>query len=106
MRPEPSQWLRAASASTRQPRSRRECPEGLEYELGRLYYDIAGTAFRPAIAALTSLVPATQILFGSDSPFIPLAETADGLHRVGLSAADIRRVGRENALALLRHPKT
>lgn len=81
-------------------------PEGLEYELRRLYYDIAGTAFRPAIAALTNLVPATQILFGSDSPFIPLAETADGLHRVGLSAADIRRVGRENALALLRPPKT
>jgi predicted TIM-barrel fold metal-dependent hydrolase len=76
-------------------------PKGLEYELKRLYYDIAGTAFRPAIAALTGLVPATQILFGSDSPFIPLAETADGMKRLGLSATDLRRVGRENALALL-----
>jgi predicted TIM-barrel fold metal-dependent hydrolase len=80
-------------------------PKGLDYELRQLYYDIAGTAFRPAIAALTALVPPTQILFGSDSPFIPLAETADGLRRVGFSATDIRRVGRENALGLLPHLK-
>src|SRR5262245_25072033 len=28
-------------------------PNGIEYELRRLYYDIAGTAYRPAVAALT-----------------------------------------------------
>jgi hypothetical protein len=48
-----------------------EAPNGIEYELKRLYYDIAGTAYRPAIAALTSLVPATQILFGSDIRLFP-----------------------------------
>src|ERR1051325_6551478 len=36
-------------------------PNGIEYELKRLHYDIAGTAYRPAIAALTSLVPTSQI---------------------------------------------
>ena len=76
-------------------------PNGIEYELKRLHYDIAGTAYRPAIAALTSLVPSTHVLFGSDNPFIPLAETAEGMMQVGLSAEDRRLIGRENALALL-----
>jgi 6-methylsalicylate decarboxylase len=76
-------------------------PNGIEYELKRLHYDIAGTAYGPAIAALTSLIPSTQILFGSDDPFIPLSETAEGMMQVGLSADDLRLIGRENALALL-----
>ena len=46
-------------------------PNGIEYELKRLYYDIAGTAYRPAIAALTSLIPTTQILFQRPSRHTP-----------------------------------
>lgn len=78
-----------------------KAPNGIEYELKRLYYDIAGTAYRPAIAALTSLVPTTQILFGSDNPFIPLAETAESIMQLGFSADDLARIGRDNALTLL-----
>jgi predicted TIM-barrel fold metal-dependent hydrolase len=78
-----------------------KAPNGIEYELKRLYYDVAGTAYRPAIAALTSLVPTTQILFGSDNPFIPLAETAEGMMQLGFSAIDLQRIGRDNALTLL-----
>lgn len=76
-------------------------PNGIENELKRHYYDIAGTAYRPAIAALRSLVPTTQILFGSDDPFVPLAETAEGMTQLDFSADDLRRISRENALALL-----
>lgn len=78
-----------------------KAPNGIEYELKQLHYDIAGTAYRPAIAALTSLVPTTQILFGSDNPFVPLADTAQGMMQLGFSAADLQRIGRDNALALL-----
>ncbi len=78
-----------------------KAPNGIEYELKRLHYDIAGTAYKPAIAALTSLVPTTQILFGSDHPMVPLAETAEGMMQVGFSAENLRQIGRENALALL-----
>ena len=60
----------------------------------------------PAIAALTSLVPTTHILFGSDNPFVPLAETAEGMMRVGFSAADRQLIGHDNALALLPRLKT
>jgi len=78
-----------------------KAPNGIEYELKRLHYDIAGTAFRPAIAALTSLVPMTQILLGSDNPYVPLAETTRGMMQLGLTTADLRAIGRDNALALL-----
>jgi len=78
-----------------------KAPNGIEYELKRLHYDIAGTAYRPAIAALTSLVPTTQILFGSDNPFVPLADTAEGMMQLGFSGDDLARIGRDNALTLL-----
>jgi len=83
-----------------------KAPNGIEYELKRLYYDIAGTTDRPAIAALTSLVPTTQILFGSDNPFVALAETAEGMMQLGFSAGDLQRIGRDNALALLPREST
>ena len=83
-----------------------KAPNGIEYELKRLYYDIAGTAYRPAIAALTSLVPTTQILFGSDHPMVPLTDTAEGMMQLGLSGDDLQRIGRDNALALLPQLKT
>lgn len=78
-----------------------KAPHGIDHELKRLYYDIAGTAYRPAIAALTSLVPTTHILFGSDNPYVPLAQTTAGMMHVGLSVRDLQRIGRDNALALL-----
>ena len=81
-------------------------PNGIEYELKRLYYDIAGTAYRPAIAALTSFVPTTQILFGSDHPFIPLAETVEGVTKLGFSASDLQRITSDNALGLMPRLKS
>jgi 6-methylsalicylate decarboxylase len=76
-------------------------PDGIDYELARLYYDIAGTAYPPAIAALMKLVPVSQILFGSDNPFVPLKETARRMRELDLSAAARRAIGRDNAVALL-----
>jgi len=78
-----------------------KAPNGIEYELKRLYYDVAGTAYRPAIAALTTLVPATQILFGSDNPFVPLSDTAEGIRQLSLSRDDLARIDQDNALTLL-----
>jgi hypothetical protein len=64
-----------------------QSPNGIV--LKRLYYNIAGAAYRPAIAALTSLG------FGSDNPFVSFAETAKR-HRAtwllrGRSSADWAR---------------
>jgi 6-methylsalicylate decarboxylase len=76
-------------------------PNGIEFELKRLYYDIASSANPPAMAALMKLVPTSQILFGSDYPFVPTAEAADGMTQVGLSASDLHAIWRDNAAALL-----
>jgi len=76
-------------------------PNGIEFELKRLYYDIASSANPPAMAALMKLVPTSQILFGSDYPFVRIAEGAAGMAQVGLSASDLRAIGRDNAAGLL-----
>lgn len=49
----------------------------------------------------SSLVPTTQMLFGSDHPFIPLAETTERVMKLGFSATDLQRIVCDNALSLL-----
>ena len=77
-------------------------PHGIEHELRRLNYDIAGTAFAPAIAALRNLVPVSQILLGSDYPYVPISDTVDGMRSLGFSPEELHAIGRDNALRLLR----
>jgi predicted TIM-barrel fold metal-dependent hydrolase len=43
-------------------------PDGFISELKKFYFDLAGAANAPAVAALLQLVPTTQILFGTDFP--------------------------------------
>jgi predicted TIM-barrel fold metal-dependent hydrolase len=81
-------------------------PNGVEYELKRLHYEVANSATRPAIAALTSLIPISQILFGSDYPVFPISMTAEGLSKVGLSGTDVLMIERDNAIALFPRLKT
>ena len=76
-------------------------PDGIEYELKRLYYDVASSANPPAMAALMKLVDTSHILFGSDYPAVPVAYTAEGLTRLRLSAADLQAIRRDNAMRLL-----
>jgi predicted TIM-barrel fold metal-dependent hydrolase len=76
-------------------------PEGIERELTRLHFDIASAAYRPAIAALTNLVPISQIVFGSDNPYTAAEKTANHLTQLGLTDSQLRAIRRENALSLL-----
>jgi predicted TIM-barrel fold metal-dependent hydrolase len=75
-------------------------PNGVEYELKRLHYEIAGSANRPAMSALMNLVPTSQIVFGSDYPWGSVSANTGGLTNLGLSAADLQAIGRENAIVL------
>jgi predicted TIM-barrel fold metal-dependent hydrolase len=87
------------------PRDLEKIPNGVEAELRRLYYEIANTAHRPAIAALKEVAPISQIMFGTDYPFVPIRSTAEGMTRVGLSAAEQRAIAFENAITLLPRAK-
>jgi predicted TIM-barrel fold metal-dependent hydrolase len=97
---------RIAAISSRQPQLAALVPNGVEYELRRLHYEVANSATRAAIAALTSLIPTAQILFGSDYPVYPISMTAEGLSKVGVSGADLQAIERDNAIALFPRLKT
>jgi len=75
-------------------------PNGVPYELKKLYYDVANSTNPSSMAALMNLVPTSQMLFGSDFPYVPAAVTANGLDHSGLSSADLQAVNRENAMRL------
>jgi predicted TIM-barrel fold metal-dependent hydrolase len=79
----------------------KQAPQGVDFELARLYYEIANATHPAAMAALTKLAPISHILFGTDYPFVPVGATAEGMRHVGLSRADLQSIGRENALRLL-----
>ena len=71
------------------------------HHIRRFYYDTAGSANPVQIQSLKLLVPASQIVFGTDFPFANPAATVAGLETCGLSPEELRGVYRDNALKLL-----
>jgi predicted TIM-barrel fold metal-dependent hydrolase len=84
-----------------QETTRGKIPGGAEPTLRKLYYDTASAANAPAMAALMKLVPTSQILFGSDMPFVRAKAGVDGLAEIGLSPAEAKAIDRDNALRVL-----
>jgi predicted TIM-barrel fold metal-dependent hydrolase len=79
-------------------------PRGVMSYLKRFFYDTALSANPHALRSLCELVPATQILFGTDFPFAPepVTRTIDGLAQYdGFDSAARAAIERDNALALL-----
>ena len=76
-------------------------PGGGMAELQRLHYDITTSTSRPALSALKAFVPVSQMLFGSDYPYLTPPLTIDGLDAYGFAAADLAAINRANAAALL-----
>jgi predicted TIM-barrel fold metal-dependent hydrolase len=64
-----------------------QAPPDVLGDLGRLYYDLAGVPLPRALPALLALVPAGQIVYGSDYPFTPAPMVA-ALAEV-IAAADV-----------------
>ena len=54
------------------------------------------------MGALKSLVPISQILFGTDAPFFDGVPQVAGLQNSGFSAAELAQIERGNALQLLK----
>lgn len=69
-------------------------------ELRRFYYDTAQTANPMAMAALSRLVPISQIVFGSDYPYRRSDEHVAGLARI-FGADDLRAIDYGNAQRMM-----
>jgi predicted TIM-barrel fold metal-dependent hydrolase len=76
-------------------------PKGPQYELERQFYDVASIGLSPAgMAGVRKLLPTSQLLFGSDEPFLSSAQLANSLQKLGFSADELQAVLRNNALRL------
>jgi len=75
-------------------------PEGVKALLQRFHYDTAQVANPAAMAALTKVVPTSQIVFGTDFPFRTARDHVEGLKQI-FDEADLRKIGCDNARALL-----
>ena len=78
----------------------RIAPDGVIAELKRLYYEIANSAYRPTLAALSELAAVDHIMFGTDFPYYFTRENAKGLAEYGLPAATLAAIQRGNAMRL------
>jgi predicted TIM-barrel fold metal-dependent hydrolase len=83
------------------PRVKQAAPRGIDYELQRLYFETANGAWKPNLAALLGYVPISQVMFGTDYPYLTVGSNLEGLRRYGLSEADLKAIQYENAARIL-----
>jgi len=76
-------------------------PNGAIAEFRKLYFDIVSATNPPGMAALMKLTTATQLLFGTDSPYVRAETTVADLATLGLGAADIRLIESDNAKRIM-----
>src|SRR6201986_1745323 len=67
-----------------EPKAKAAVPDGTLAELTRFYYDTAQTANKAAMSALTAVIPASQILFGTDFPYRTAIDHVKGLRTSGV----------------------
>jgi len=75
-------------------------PNGVVHELRRLYYDVANATNPSALAALMNLVPASQLLWGTDYPYRSMNLTADGWGTYAIEEDGRRAIDGGNARRL------
>jgi predicted TIM-barrel fold metal-dependent hydrolase len=92
---------RLVGLARNRPEINARVPNGVMYELGKLYVDVVGVTTPGALRAVLDIIPMSQLLFGTDFPFWLPEATIKGLAALKLSAADLKAIERDNALKLL-----
>jgi predicted TIM-barrel fold metal-dependent hydrolase len=85
----------------RHPNAAKVMPNGVLAELRKLYYDTASADSEGSMAALRVMAPLNHIMFGSDYPFVKVAEGVKHMQENEMSDADRAAIERGNAIALL-----
>jgi predicted TIM-barrel fold metal-dependent hydrolase len=70
-------------------------------QLRKFFYETAQANHKGALDALLALIPASNVLFGSDYPLRPASEVVDGLAAYDFTPAVRRAIDRENAERLI-----
>lgn len=94
---------RVASFSEINPKFVQRGTAGVIPALRSFYYDVTDAVNPYAFGALRSLLPMSQLLFGSDIPFASeprIAQAANGLGALGLDESEVEAINTGNALKL------
>ena len=92
---------RIAAGFQAQAHLKAAAPNGALAELRRLHYEVANATNPSSLAALMTLVPSSQILWGSDYPYREVPLTVDGWEKYSLDASVRQEIERGNAGRLL-----
>ena len=76
-------------------------PNSRLHHFRRFYYDTAAAADAVHMGILKMIVPTSQILFGSDYPWVEPAKIAQGLETSGFTAQELQAIYRGNAEKML-----
>ena len=76
-------------------------PNSRLYHLRRFYYDTAQSVNVVQMRGLKIVAGASQIVFGTDYPFVTAARTLSGLVKCGFSASELQGIYRGTAAKLL-----
>jgi 6-methylsalicylate decarboxylase len=82
-------------------------PQGPVHYLQRFYYDTANASTVYPLSSLMSLVTPSQVLFGTDFPFLTASGTAAELRETKMfSEADLQMIERGNVARLMPKYRT
>jgi predicted TIM-barrel fold metal-dependent hydrolase len=83
------------------PELRARIPNGVEYELRKLYYDVVSVTGNAAgMQALLAFADPAHLLFGTDFPYYRIDQVDDGTARSKVPDLALPSINRDNALAL------
>jgi predicted TIM-barrel fold metal-dependent hydrolase len=94
------QMRRLARAVDGNPKLKQRVPGGAMAEIRKLFYNTAQSADPENLGALLNLVPDTQILFGTDYPYLQPPVTIEPMKDLGFDAERMQAIARDNALRL------
>jgi len=81
-------------------------PDGVEAMLRRMYYDTANATFPATMAALLREIPVSQVMFGTDIPYLTAKQNIGPLDAYGLPAADFTAIAHGNAMRMFPRLQT
>ncbi len=88
------------------PDAKTIAPDGYEAEFRCLFYDTANATHPSSMASLLKLVPESQVVYGSDYPYVPMNTQAAALRKLGLTEAAVQAIERGNAMQLVPRLKS